>query len=152
MSPVSTVALIGLLAAILVAVAALLVWQEAKRGPGQDAATYVIEDAVDFILPRLDSGAGLARADVKRIIEWEVYYLQGLAQPQRWRQVETVAGGHEPAVDFIRAQIAEKHGAAYSPDQIREVLVHEDGYLVSIGVVGEPVEGGAGDMSEVDEP
>ncbi len=143
MSPASTLALGGLLAAILLFVVAALLWQEAKRKARSEAPAYVIEDAVSFIVDWLGQKTTLNRADVKRIIEWEVFYLQGLAQEKRWKPVDTVAGGHAPAIDFVSAQIAERHGAVYPRDEIRQVLEGEAHYLVSIGAVGDAVDGGS---------
>ena len=139
MSPVSTVAFVGLLVAIFLALVAVLVWQEAKRRGNTGPPVYAVEDAVDFVAERL-SGTGLTKSDVKRVIEWEVFYLQGLAQKQRWRPVETVAGGDDAAVEFITRRIAEVHGVTYAQDDIRAVLRLEADYLVSIGAVGDPVD------------
>lgn len=130
-----------LLLAVVLVVAAFILWQEAKRRATAGEVTYVIEDAVDYISQALaGEDSGLGRADVKRIIEYEVFYLQGLAQAQRWKPVETVAGGYRPAVAYIAAEIDERHGVSYSPEQIEAVLILEAAYLHSIGAVGEPVE------------
>jgi hypothetical protein len=82
---------------------------------------------------------GLRNVDIRRILEWEVFYLQGLAQEKRNNPVETVAGGHEASVAYIADQIHSKHGVSYSHEQIAEVLRLEADYLVAIGAVGEPV-------------
>jgi hypothetical protein len=79
---------------------------------------------------------------VKRIIEYEVFYLQGLAQERRSQPVDVVAGGPEQAVDFIAARIAEAHNVSYPLDEIRAVLRFEAEYLDSIGAVGKPVDDG----------
>ncbi len=165
MSGVSQVALIGLLAGVLLLVLALLAWQQARSRRVAGPVVYAVEDAVAFVTARLDGDVAerLTLADVRRILEWEIYYLQGLAQPDRRNPVETVAGGTEQAVAFIAAEIAEKHGVSYSPGDIAEVLRHEAEYLVAIGAVGEPVEPadpvdstggdeGAGESSERGEP
>lgn len=141
MSAASTVTLAALLLAVFLVLVAGLVWQEAKRRPGSEAPAYIVEDSVDFIADRIRGATTLTRADVKRIIEWNLFYLQGLAQRQRWRPVETVAGGSPEAVDFIHGRIAERHQVSYPLDEIRRVLELEAEYLHSIGVVGEPVEG-----------
>lgn len=165
MSGVSQVALIGLLAGVLLLVLALLVWQQAQHRRVAGPVVYAVEDAVAFVTARLDGevAARLTVAGVRRILEWEVFYLQGLAQPDRRNRVETVAGGTEQAVAFVGAEIAEKHGVSYSPGDIAEVLRHEAEYLVAIGAVGEPVEHvdpvdstagdtGAGESREEGEP
>jgi hypothetical protein len=140
---VSTIALAGLLAGILLLIVAALVWQEAKRRPQAEGPVYVVEDAVRFIVSRLDpdTAVRLRTSDVRRIVEWEVYYLQGLAQPRRHTPVETVAGGWEEAVTFIAGRIEEAHGVAYAVDDIRRVLRLEAAYLQSIGAVGDPAGG-----------
>lgn len=123
-------------------VVALMVWQEAKRRPSYQPLEYVIEDAVKHVSSRLGDGSPLNRSDVRRILEWEVFYLQGLAQKDRRNPVETVAGGHQASVDYIAAEIEARHGVAYSHHDIEEVLRLEADYLMAIGAVGDPVEQG----------
>lgn len=144
MSAAGLVTLLALLAALFLLIVAAMLWQEAKARSTPGDPVYVVEDAVEFISTRLEGpfAERLRKADVRRVIEWEVYYLQGLAQEDRRKPVETVAGGDERAVDWIAAQIAEKHGVSYPREDIVEVLRREAEYLVSLGVVGEPVEGG----------
>ncbi len=144
MSGVTTVALAGLLAAIFFFIVAALVYQEAKRrSSGPIEPVYVVEDAVAFIHERLDSelAARLRRSDIRRIIEWEVYYLQGLAQRRRRTPVEVTAGGAPAAVEYIMDQIALRHGVSYPRDDVVAVLALEAEYLAAIGAVGEPVGG-----------
>ena len=121
---------------------ALVVWQEAKRRPSYEALEYVIEDAVKHVEAglQLEGEDGLRKADIRRILEWEVFYLQGLAQEHRGNPVETVAGGHEASIEFIIEQIASKHGVSYSQKDVEDVLRHEADYLVRIGAVGEAVD------------
>jgi hypothetical protein len=140
MSAASAVTLGTLLLALFLVLVAALVWQEAKRRPGSELPSYIVEDSVNFIAGRIRGATTLTRADVKRIIEWNLFYLQGLAQKQRWRPVETVAGGTPEAVDFIHGRIAQRHHVSYPLEEIRKVLELEAGYLHSIGVVGEAVE------------
>lgn len=130
-----------LLLSVVLVVAGFVVWQEAKRRATATEVTYVIEDAVDYIGRGLaGEDSGLSRSDVKRIIEYEVFYLQGLAQQDRRNSVETVAGGYAPAVAYISDEIAERHGVRYLPEQVEAVLILEGAYLHSIGAVGEPVD------------
>jgi hypothetical protein len=146
-SGATTVAFVAILAVVFLGVVGMLVWQEARKRSFDEGPVYVVEDAVRYIEERLpeDVAGRLRRADVRRIVEWEVYYLQGLAQAHRRDPVETVAGGAEPAIEYIAEQISTRHGAAYAHDDIREVLRHEAGYLQSIGAVGGEVsEGGDG--------
>lgn len=134
------VALGAVLLGVFLAIVAAMLWQEARRRGYDGAPVYVVEDAVRFMYERLDPETRdrLRLADVRRIVEWEVHYLQGLAD--RRRQVETFAGGAEAAVDWITARIAEEHGVSYAPDDVRRVLHLEAEYLESIGALGEPVE------------
>ncbi|MFZ0012547.1 MAG: hypothetical protein WAL25_00400, partial [Acidimicrobiia bacterium] len=124
---------------VLLVIVALMVWQEARRRPSYEPLEYVVNDAVKHVAERLPEGSGLRNADVRRILEWEVFYLQGLAQADRSNPVETVAGGHELSVEYITEQIHVKHGVSYSQEQIAEVLRLEADYLVAIGAVGDPV-------------
>jgi hypothetical protein len=133
------VAIGAMLVAILLVIVALIVWQEARRRPSYEPLEYVIEDAVKHVVARLPEGSGMRPADVRRILEWEVFYLQGLAQEDRKNPVETVAGGHEASVRYIAAEIEARHGSAYSHRDIEEVLRLEADYLLAIGAVGEPV-------------
>lgn len=139
MSPVEVFAFVAVLVGALLVIVALVVWQEAKRRPSYEPLEYVVNDAVKHIAERLPEGSDLKSADIRRIIEWEVFYLQGLAQENRKNPVETVAGGHELSVDYIASQIRTKHGVSYSHGQIEEVLRLEADYLVAIGAVGDPV-------------
>jgi hypothetical protein len=141
-SPEEVVAFVALLVGILLAIVALIVWQAAKRRPSYEPLEYVVEDAVTHVYERLGEGSPLSKADVRRILEWEVFYLQGLAQKDRRNPVETVAGGHEASVEYIADQIQNKHGVSYSHGDIAEVLRLEADYLLAIGAVGDPVDPG----------
>jgi hypothetical protein len=137
----SVVALIALLVGVFLVILALVVWQEARRRPSYEPLEYVVDDAVKHIEAGLeaDGNEGLSRADIRRILEWEVFYLQGLAQDDRRNPVETVAGGHEASIAYITEQIALKHGVSYSREDVEAVLRHEADYLFRIGAVGEIV-------------
>jgi hypothetical protein len=139
MSTLEVLTFVALLVGVLLVIVAMLVWQEAKRRPSYEPLEYVVNDAVKHIVERLPVDANLENADVRRILEWEVFYLQGLAQDDRKNPVETVAGGHELSVAYIADQIHTTHGVSYSHGQIEEVLRLEADYLVAIGAVGEPV-------------
>ena len=138
MAAESLVTLGALLGAVLLLIVATLVWQEARKRGGSEPVAYVVDDAVDFIVAR--AGSRMSRADVRRIIEYEVFYLQGLAQRRRSNPVDVVAGGSDGSVRYIAAQIAENHDVAYAPEEIEAVLSLEAEYLVSIGAVGDPVD------------
>jgi hypothetical protein len=142
MSGPSVVVLAALLTAILLVVVGALVWQEARRRPSPAEKAYVIDEAVRFISSRLpDEVRGRLRGGgVKRVIEWEVFYLQGLAQKSRRQPVETVAGGSDASIDYIVDRIAVVNGVTYDRGDVGEVLRLEAEYLMSIGAVGEPVD------------
>lgn len=140
MSPAAVVSFVALLVGVFLLIIALVVWQEAKRRPSYEPLEYVVEDAVKHAHAGLPKESTLTRADVRRILEWEVYYLQGLAQDRRSDPVETVAGGHDASVGYIAGQIQAKHGVSYSRGDIEEVLRLEADYLMAIGAVGERVE------------
>ncbi len=141
MSGVTLVAFVGLLGTVLLFVVAALVWQEARSRSTDDEPVYVLEDAVDHVMAGLSgTGVRLRRTDVLRILEYEIFYLQGLAQEDRRNPVETVAGGTDVSVEYIGRQIAERHGAIYPHEAIEAVLTLEAGYLARIGAVGAMVE------------
>ena len=142
MSPAGVVFFVALLVGVFLLIVALVVWQEARRRPSHEPLQYVIEDAIKHVVTRLPEGSTLGRADVQRILEYEVFYLQGLAQDDRGNPVETVAGGHEASIEYIRSEIEDKHRVAYSHDEVEGVLALEADYLVAIGAVGEPVGSG----------
>lgn len=141
MSGGTVVGLGALLVGLLLLIVAALVWQESKRRTMSGPPTYVVEDAVQFIVSNLppEPRGRLDAGDVTRIVEWEVYYLQGLAQPNRRNPVETVAGGSDASIDYIVGRIADVHGISYDRGDVAEVLRLESEYLASIGAVGEPV-------------
>jgi len=130
--------------AVLLAVTALVIWQHASRTQPAEI-TFGVTDAVDFILPRLapDVAARLGRAGVQRIVEWEIFYMQGLAQERRSQPVVTVAGDYEPAVEYIVSEILRRHAVTYPAADVSAVLDEEVAYLASIGAIGE-VAGGEG--------
>ena len=139
-----TLAWIVLGAGCLLVVLGLIVWQEGKRRrEPREPLTYVIEDAVRFIGDRIT--VPLKRYDIRRILEYEIFYLQGLAQKDRSNPVETVAGGHDASIEFIVGEIEAKHRVIYSRDDVARVLAFEAEYLAEIGAVGEAVMPPGGD-------
>jgi hypothetical protein len=133
--PGSVFALIVVLIGVFLLIVALVVWQEARRRPSYEPLEYVIDE---LGLMR-EGNDHLERADIRRILEWEVFYLQGLAQDDRHQAVETVAGGHQASIEYIIDQIASAHGVSYAQKDVEAVLRHEADYLFRIGAVGEPV-------------
>ncbi len=74
---------------------------------------------------------------MRRIIEWEVFYLQGLADKKAARKgITVVAGGDDMAVRYVVRELADR-GHDYSSDDVRKVLEGEAAYLMSIGAIGE---------------
>jgi hypothetical protein len=129
----------ALLVAVLLALAAAMVWQEAVKRPGQEPLTYVLEDAVEFVHVRFGPESPLSRDDVRRILEWEVIYLQGVSPKQSGPLAPVRVGGSDDAVQFIMRQITRRTGPRYSEEAIRAVLQGEAEYLASIGALGTPV-------------
>ena len=128
--------MIAALGLVLVAVAGGLIWQERRRVPEpQRAVVYGTEDAVTYVWERLgdDIRSELRRSDVRRIMEWELHYLQ---QP-RLRERPAVVGSVE-AAEYVQ-QRAYEQGHPYEPGPIFAVLELQAAYLVSLGAVGERV-------------
>lgn len=141
MSPITVVALSALFGGLFLLLLALIAWQEAGRRSVPVEPAYVIGDAVEFAVARLpvDVLDRIGRTGVKRIIEWSTFYLQGLADKAAARRgITVVAGGEHHAVEYIAAELS-RRSTPYDKDDIRAVLATEAEYLVSIGVVGEPV-------------
>lgn len=132
---------VALLVGLFLVIVGFVVWQEARRRPTYESRVYVIEDAVKHVEAGLiEEGKEVTRADIRRILEWEVFYLQGLAQDHRKNVVETVAGGHRDSIEFIIEGIADKHGTEHDFGDVADVLRYEADYLIAIGAVGEPVD------------
>jgi len=128
--------------AVLLFIIALVVWQHSRR-EGPQEVTFGISNAVEFINARLsdDVSKRLGDPGVRRIVEWEDFYLQGLAQENRWSPVETVAGAYEPAVEYIQGEILRSSGKTYSDTDIATVLALGVSYLQFIGAIGDEVGG-----------
>lgn len=145
MSGATLFVFLALLLGALLAIIGIVVWQQAQRRPTYEPRVYVIEDAVRHVeAGLLSEGKTLSRADIRRILEWEVFYLQGLAQENRKTAIESVAGGHHRSIQFVIDGIAEKHDVNHSFADVADVLRYEADYLVTIGAVGEPVESDGG--------
>jgi hypothetical protein len=141
MSGATLIVFVGGLAAVFLFIVAALMWQEAKSRTYDEGPTYVIEDAATFIREQLEPAvrSRLDHSDVVRILEWEIYYLQGLAQQRRSTPVETIAGGVDDAVEYITREIADKNKVTYDSSDVAAVLAAEADYLESIGAIGAPV-------------
>ncbi len=129
------VLLAGALVIVLVVVALAFAWQE-RRPPGDDAVIYGVEDALAFVMARLsdESAALVGRADVRRILEWEMRYLQ---DPSLRDSEVAVVGGMDAADYAQRRAMAQGH--PYEPSAIIEVLELQAAYLATLGAVGDPV-------------
>ena len=122
----------------LLAIGGVMAWQEARVHTVGGPPEYIIEDAVATAFDRLDeeTRARISRSAVRRIIEWEVFFLQGLADKKAARNgITVVAGGDHAAVAFIVEQL-NKRGHEYRPEDVRAVLAGEAEYLMSIGAIG----------------
>jgi hypothetical protein len=121
--------------ALLLAVGIAFWWQEQQR-PHDREVIYGVEDALDFILPKLSppTREHLSRTDVRRILEWELRYLQ---DPSLRDRPDAVVGGFE-AARYAQEQ-AMVQGHAYDGAAIIEVLDLQALYLSTLGAVGEPV-------------
>ena len=80
MSPAAIIAFVALLGGVFLVIVALVVWQEAKRRPSYEPLEYVVEDAVKHVDAGMGDGSSLSKSDIRRILEYEVFYLQGLAR------------------------------------------------------------------------
>ena len=129
---------LGVLLVLLVAAGVGMLLQE-RRGARDPVVVYGVDDAVDFVWEGLSDAtrAKIGRGDVRRILEWEMHYLQ---QPHlRASEPVPVVGGVESA-RYVQDRAYEA-GHSYDPDVILEVLNLQGVYLVAIGAVGEVAEG-----------
>ena len=90
-----SVVLLIVLTAIFLLVAGAFAWQE-QRSRAEDVSVYSVEDSIEYVVGRLSPDTVLKRSDVRRILEWEVRYLQecramlGGPVPQRRVMVEAL--------------------------------------------------------------
>ena len=128
------------LAAVLVAVALAFAWQERRSVP-ETVTIYGVEDAIAFIEERLSEGsaAEVRPTDIRRILEWEMKYIQN-PRVRTESDEPTVVGGINAARYVQERSVAA--GTPYDGPVILEVLELQAEYLAAIGAVGEAVEGG----------
>jgi len=132
----SVIVLVGLFG-ILIAVGFAVAWQERQR-LAEPSSVYGVEDALVFVWEGLSESTRteLRKSDVRRILEWEMHYLQ---QPRlRQGTGPAVVGGSEAAT-YVQDRALES-GHSYEPAMIFEVLDRQADYLAAIGAVGSPVE------------
>ena len=140
MSESTAVVFGALLLALFLGILAIMLWRNARTRYVPLDSVYVIDDAVGFVSEQLSDEVSLTRRDVRRILEWEVYFLQMQARKaHRSGGGDIVAGGTDQAVEYIQAQAAAKQNVEYEERQIRAVLSGEAAYLQAIGAVGEVV-------------
>ncbi|MEX1207848.1 MAG: hypothetical protein WD652_04170 [Acidimicrobiia bacterium] len=131
------VAVGALLAAALVAIVALMVWQAARRSGVDDPAEYLVPEAARFVYERLSDRAleSLDLDDVNLLLEWQVHYHQVVA-PRVGKERPIVGSGD--SIEYLMERSAES-GRSVDVLDIAEVIAADTEYLVSIGAVGEAV-------------
>jgi hypothetical protein len=132
------VAIGAILLAVLLAVGAAMMWQEARRPGRPEQALYLVDEAVEFVAARLREPVSgrITVADVRSMLEWSTYHSQVVVA--RSGASIPVLGGPE-AVAFICRQ-SEERGLGWRSEDVAAVVDLEAAYLVSIGAVGEIVE------------
>jgi hypothetical protein len=128
----------ALLAVFLLIVAALLVQEARSRGRTAEPV-YGVEDATDHAMAHLPDEVRdrLGRDNVRRVLEWQVAFLQGLARDDDGLPI--VVGSTEGTVDHIRAGLARK-GHHLAAGDIGAVLETQGGYLETLGLIGDPAD------------
>lgn len=102
----------------------------------QPEAIYGVEDSIEFVWEALgEDRLGLKKSDVRRILEWEMHYLQ---QPHLWEGDEKAVVGGDSSAAYVQEQALEA-GHPYEPDQIFAVLEFQAAYLHAIGAIGDQV-------------
>jgi hypothetical protein len=121
---------------VLVVFGAGMLIQEHGRRVDDGVAVYGVDDAVIYIWERLPEGitASIGQSDVRRMLEWEMLYLQ---QPTK-REGPAVVGGVD-AAEFVQDH-AYATGHPYEPEEIFTVLDLQSDYLRAIGAIGSPVD------------
>ena len=136
MSGGAAVVLGGLLFGVFLLIVAAMLWQEARERGNPTESVYGIEDAADHILTELPEAVAsrLGRDNVRRIIEWQVRFLQDLAREDD--DVPIVVGTTEGTVQFIQARL-ELAGHPLSESDVAAVLDAQGEYLAGLGVIGD---------------
>ena len=127
------------LLAVLLAIGVAFAWQDTRDVP-EEAVIYGVEDAIEFVYPRLtaETQGVLKRKDVRRILEWEVKYLQNPAVREEGGEPTVVAGIN--AARYVQERSLEE-GAGYDGPAILDVLERQAEYLAALGAVGDRVTG-----------
>ena len=132
MSPASAIALGGLLGAVFLVLVGAMLWQELRGRPSNDPTEFVIDDAVRWVLARLDGDQRSRLGDdgVRAILEWQVFGLQRSVKGKVLGSVSVVMGPTPDTVEYILSKID-----SVEPDDVTAVLTEQFGYLKSIGAV-----------------
>jgi hypothetical protein len=128
--------LLIILGLIFLGVAFGFAWQ-GRRDESAEMAIYSVEDSIRFVTDRLTAGTAetIKRSDVRRILEWEVRYLQ---DPGIRADAGPVVAGGLPSAEFAQKSLAVL-GHTYDGPEIIEVLDLRAEYLREIGAVGDPL-------------
>lgn len=128
--------LLAILGLTLLGVALGFAWQ-GRRAEVENLTVYSVEDSIRFVTERLSAATAqnLKPSDVRRILEWEVRYLQ---DPGIRDEAGPVVAGGGPAAEFAQQSLAHL-GHAYDGPDIVEVLDLRAEYLRQIGAVGRPL-------------
>lgn len=136
MQGTSAIVVGGLLVGLFLIIAAIMVAQQSRSRFEERPPEYIIEDAVRFVHSRLEpeSQRRLGVGGVRRILEWQVFFLQQLAKADK--DVPIVIGTTEGTIAYIVERLANQGQAAEEAD-LNAVLELQGAYLASIGAVGE---------------
>lgn len=131
------VAVAALLFAVLLVIAAALVWQE-SRGRGRRERQYVLDEAAEFVFDRLsaDARSRLGIDDVCDLLLW------GIEEHQRRADAgDPAVYGSGDVLEALMDRSRSERGEVHDPVDIAEVIAAETEYLEMIGAVGEAVVG-----------
>jgi len=128
--------LLIILGLVFLGVAFGFAWQ-GRQAEGEELLVYSVEDSIQFVTERLTAATAesVKPSDVRRILEWEVRYLQ---DPGIRGDSGPVVAGGLPSAEFAQESLA-RLGHAYDGVEIIEVLDLRAEYLRAIGAVGEPL-------------
>lgn len=140
MSGPTLVVFVGALVALLLAMVALLVWQEGRKRSFDRGPEYVVDHLLGFVWSGLpdDVRDRLGFDGVERILNWELRYLQ------RDGGRGAVAGGTSESIAYVVERMHDVDRIKVEPADVGIVLSLEAEYLLTIGAVGEAVENEGG--------
>jgi len=128
--------LLIILGIVFLIVALGFAWQE-RKSIAEGVAIYSVEDSIAYVTERLgeQTSQTIKQSDVRRILEWEVRYLQ---DPSVRAERDVVVAGGLPSAEFAQETLAAM-GFPYDGPHIIEVLDLRAEYLAKIGAIGEPL-------------